>query len=148
MPAPFKTTRRVEFRDTDAAGIVHFSAFFPLMEQAEHELLRALGTSVVTHDELGTLSWPRAAVSCDYVGTAKFEDILEIQVCVARLGTKSVTYDFSFYRGAEPIARGRMTAVYCRIEGHQPRSLPVPDWLKQRLADYMCSEVSEPSQAT
>ncbi|MCG8653286.1 MAG: hypothetical protein MI861_25835, partial [Pirellulales bacterium] len=39
----FSTKRRVEFRDTDAAGIVHFSAFFPMMEAAEHEMLRSLG---------------------------------------------------------------------------------------------------------
>ena len=36
----FTTARRIEFRDTDAAGIVHFSAFFLWMESAEHELLR------------------------------------------------------------------------------------------------------------
>ena len=46
MP-PLTTRRRVEFRDTDAAGIVHFSAFFVWMESAEHELLRAAGVPVV-----------------------------------------------------------------------------------------------------
>ena len=45
MP-PLQTRRRVEFRDTDAAGIVHFSAFFFWMESAEHELLRAAGVTV------------------------------------------------------------------------------------------------------
>ncbi|MEL7264077.1 MAG: hypothetical protein AAFP69_04590, partial [Planctomycetota bacterium] len=43
---PFSIQRRVEFRDTDAAGIVHFSAFFPFMETAEHAFLRSLGLSV------------------------------------------------------------------------------------------------------
>ena len=38
MSSPFVTTRRVEFCQTDAAGIMHFAAFFELMEQAEHEL--------------------------------------------------------------------------------------------------------------
>ena len=46
----FRVKRRVEFADTDMAGIVHFSAFFVYMEQAEHELLRSLGLSVVAHD--------------------------------------------------------------------------------------------------
>ena len=46
MSQVFKTERRVEFRDTDAAGIVHFSVFFAYMEQAEHEFLRSLGLSV------------------------------------------------------------------------------------------------------
>ena len=36
MPS-FRTTRRVEFRDTDMAGIMHFSAFFTVLESVEHE---------------------------------------------------------------------------------------------------------------
>ncbi len=44
---PFRTTRRVEFRDTDMAGIMHFSAFFTTLESVEHEFLRSLGLSVV-----------------------------------------------------------------------------------------------------
>ncbi len=46
MSEAYRTTRRVEFRDTDAAGIVHFSAFFFYMESVEHEFLRQLGLSV------------------------------------------------------------------------------------------------------
>lgn len=38
--------RRVEFCETDAAGICHFSSFFVFMEQAEHALFRHLGWSV------------------------------------------------------------------------------------------------------
>ena len=45
MSTAFVTSRRVEFSDTDAAGIVHFVAFFRMMEQAEHELLRSVGLS-------------------------------------------------------------------------------------------------------
>lgn len=42
MPS-FQTSRRVEFCDTDMAGIVHFANFFRYMEAAEHELFRNLG---------------------------------------------------------------------------------------------------------
>ena len=81
----FSTQRRVEFRDTDAAGIVHFSAFFPMMESAEHEMLRALGIPVLpTADQadLPAVTWPRVAASCDYAAAARFEDILSISVQV------------------------------------------------------------------
>ena len=47
MSESFRSTRRIEFRDTDAAGIVHFSAFFYYMESVEHEFLRQLGLSVL-----------------------------------------------------------------------------------------------------
>ena len=64
MAETFKTTKRVEFRDTDAAGLMHFSTYFTYMEEAEHELLRSLGTSVIVTNERHSLSWPRVACNC------------------------------------------------------------------------------------
>ena len=55
MPAPFRTTRRVEFADTDMAGIVHFANFFRYMEAAEVEFLRARGLSVKLEWDAETL---------------------------------------------------------------------------------------------
>ena len=47
MTAEYKKERRVEFSETDMAGIIHYSAYFQYMEEAEHEFLRSLGLSVV-----------------------------------------------------------------------------------------------------
>ena len=114
--------RRVEFRDTDAAGIVHFSAFFPMMEAAEHELMRSLGISILpsavfSGDEGADppLTWPRVAAHCDYVSAARFEDLLQIHVGVAKIGSSSVQFAFAFTRDDQPIANGTMTAVCCRL---------------------------------
>ena len=40
---PFTTTRRVEFGDTDMAGIMHFANFFRFMEVAETDFLAVTG---------------------------------------------------------------------------------------------------------
>ena len=53
---PFRTTRRVEFCDTDMAGIAHFSNFFRWMESAEVEFLRQRGLSVKLEVALPALS--------------------------------------------------------------------------------------------
>lgn len=105
----FRTQRRIEFRDTDAAGIAHFSVFFPMMEVAEHDLIRSLGLSVLsdaTRDrENGEgdspapqVTWPRVAATCDYQSVARFEDLLDIDVTVLKLGSSSVQYGFRFTR--------------------------------------------------
>jgi len=137
MAQSFRTTRRVEFRDTDAAGIAHFSAFLFYMESVEHELLRDLGLSVLWADESGPISWPRVSVSCDYSGSARFEEVLDITLRVARLGTKSVTYEFDFTCGNRPIARGRTVAVCCRIpQGASPESIPIPGPIAAKLREF------------
>ena len=143
----FSTTRRVEFRDTDAAGIVHFSAFFPMMEAAEHEMLRSLGISVLPRDtgERGVpaVTWPRVSASCNYASAARFEDLLTITVRVARIGTTSVEYHVQFHRGDCLIADGKMTAVCCRLihppaaGGTEPEArlekTPIPDSIRELL---------------
>src|SRR5688500_12265495 len=101
---PFQTSRLVEFHDTDMAGIVHFASFFVYLESAEHELLRALGLSVHARMEEEHVSFPRVSASCSYSSPARCEEILDITVAVARIGTSSVTYDFRFTRADAPIA--------------------------------------------
>jgi 4-hydroxybenzoyl-CoA thioesterase/acyl-CoA thioester hydrolase len=133
-PLTFHTKRRVEFRDTDAAGIVHFSAFFVYMEQAEHELLRSLGLSVVAHDNEGEIGWPRIAATCEFLSPARFEELLDVHVTVDRLGRKSITYAFSFTRDETSIARGSMTSVCCRLHpGQAPQGIEIPAWFAHQL---------------
>ncbi|MCA9123038.1 MAG: acyl-CoA thioesterase [Planctomycetaceae bacterium] len=137
MPEEFHYHRRVEFCETDAAGIAHFSAYFQYMEQAEHAFLRHLGTSVHTQDDSGAISWPRVSASCDYTGPVRFEDVLDVCVRIERLGTKSITYSFDFSLHEIRVATGKLTAVCCRIKRDAPpTSMPIPDWLVKLLRPF------------
>lgn len=136
MTVAFRATRRVEFRDTDAAGIIHFSAFFNYMEEVEHEFLRSLGLSVLTRDAQGVLSWPRVAASCQFQSAVRFEDVLDVELRLVRVGDKSVTYGFSFAHQGRPVAAGELTAVCCRMEvDAAPRSVTIPDEIRTKLGD-------------
>ena len=115
MSAPFRTTRRVEFHDTDMAGMVHFANFFRYMESAEVEYWHSRGLSVIIRQQEERLSFPRVSASCDFLKPALFEDLLDIEVRVARLGSKSVTFAFEIFKAADVIARGQITAVCCRV---------------------------------
>lgn len=140
MPEAFRYERRVEFRDTDAAGIVHFSAYFTYMENAEHHFLRSIGLSVFDHDEHGSITWPRVSAKCDYTAVLRFDDLVRIEVRVARLGTKSVTYAFRFTLDGHTVATGEMVAVCCRIRDDAvPESMPVPDRIREKLLPYLVS---------
>jgi len=133
----YVATRRVEFRDTDAAGIVHFSRFFTLMEESEHELLRHLGMSVMQPDGDGKITWPRVSAKCDYRGSVRFEDEVQIEVRIERIGEKSVTYGFRFLHEGQPIAEGSLVAVCCRMLPGQPlTSIPIPAEIRAKLEAY------------
>lgn len=136
MTGPFRTRRRVEFGDTDMAGIAHFANFFRYMEVAETDFWHAVGLSVSWLDgEGGRYGLPRVSVACDYLKPAHFEDILDIDVRVERVGTKSLTLTFEFSRTGEPIARGRITSVFCR-HTHDGRidTLALPEEIRSKLS--------------
>jgi YbgC/YbaW family acyl-CoA thioester hydrolase len=115
MPYEFKATRRVEFSDTDMAGIVHYSNFFRFMETAEHGFYRSLGFSVILHQFDPPLGWPRVHAECDYIKPLRFEDLVEIHLLVAEKKSKVLRYLFRFRKlNAEPVeevARGSLTVV-------------------------------------
>ena len=137
MPS-FTATRRVEFRDTDAAGIMHFASFFPLMESVEREFFRHLGLSVLAKDDAGPFSWPRVNAQCEFQSEVHFEDVLTVTLTISRLGTKSVTYKFDVREGERLVAEGQMTAVCCRLPatGGTLQSIPIPDDIAAKLRPY------------
>ncbi len=139
MPNPFLYERRVEFCETDAAGIAHFSSFICYMEQAEHAFWRSLGTSVVQDmDDGAHLSWPRVRVECDYTGSARFEDVLTLALTLTKLGRKSVSYQFRFLRQQQQIAEGLMVAVCCRVEKNKPLvAVDIPESTRHLLEPYL-----------
>jgi acyl-CoA thioester hydrolase len=135
---PFTTRRRVEFRDTDAAGIAHFSAFFFWMESVEHELLRAAGVAVVDRGADGVdASWPRVSVTCDYASAVRFGDELDVAVSVESIGRTSVTYAFAFAHDGRSVARGRVVAVRCLLRPDAtPQPVAIPADIVARLDAY------------
>ena len=134
MPSQFHCRRRVEFADTDMAGIVHFSRFFVFMEATEHAFLRSLGLSVHLERDGQTISWPRLAAACDYRRPVRFEDELEISLHIERLGNKSVTYGVAFEHEGEAVADGTLTAACCLCDPGVPlRAIPIPDFIRQRF---------------
>ena len=137
----FKTSRRVEFRDTDTAGIVHFSCFYVYMEQTEHAFLREIGHPLFGEVDGKRCSWPRVAASCNFRSAIQFEQIIDVELSVIKLGTKSITYAFNFSREGKPVADGTLTAVYCEIEhGKLPKSIKIPTDFAAAVRPYLAEE--------
>jgi len=128
MRTEFRTKRQIEFSDVDLAGFVHFSRFLIFMESAEHQFLRSLGTSVHTRIDGKDIGWPRLKVTCEYFSPAHFEDVLDIHLTVIKKGRKSMTYQITFKRGKDLIARGEVKAACCIVDaGKKLRAIPIPE---------------------
>lgn len=147
MAHRFLLRRRVEFADTDMAGIMHFSNFFRFMEVTEHAFYRSLGLSVhpfVHGTTVGgpKVGWPRVHVSADYRLPLHFEEEVEIEVLVEELRAKSVTYFFRFWKHPESpenrvvAATGRFTTVCVTFDAETRRmkAVAIPDEWREKLS--------------
>ncbi len=137
MPHEFKLTRRVEFAETDMAGIVHFANFFRMMEATEHAFFRSLGFSIHGHDPVSTTGWPRVSASCDFRAPLRFEDEVEIHLLVAEVRTRSIRYVFIFRKAADgtEVARGEVVAVCASVEKATGRlsAVPIPEAVRAAI---------------
>ncbi|HVJ87487.1 MAG TPA: thioesterase family protein [Caulifigura sp.] len=133
----FTTTRRVQFSETDMAGIVHFANFFRWMEETEHEYFRSLGLSIMqTQPDGQVLGWPRVSTSCNYSAPAHYEEVIDCRLDVERVGVRSVTYLIEFWRDSTKLAGGRMKTAccICHPDG-KLTSVDLPDEYRSKIRE-------------
>ena len=137
MPSEFKHTRRIEFSETDMAGIVHFANFFRMMENTEHEFFRSLGFSIHAHEDGATIGWPRVSASCDFSRPLRFEDEVEIHLIVAEVRSRSIRYQFIFRNAADgtEVARGTVATVCATVDKTTGKlvAMPIPERIRERI---------------
>lgn len=137
MAFELKTTRRVEFAETDMAGIMHFSNFFRLMEATEHLFFRSLGFSIHAEADGATIGWPRVRAECDYSAPLRFEEEVCIHLLVLEVRRRSIRYAFVFRKqqngGEIEVARGAVTAVCAVVEGGNLKPIDIPEPIRTQI---------------
>ena len=138
MKHGFVMQRRVEFMDTDMAGIVHFTAYFRYMETAEHELFRQLGLAAATQDSERGLGWPRVTCGFDFKAALRFPETFEVHLGVTQISRRSIRYAVEIIRDQALVARGHSTSVCCTIDraGHM-QAIDVPTDVANKLKPYI-----------
>lgn len=141
MAANFTYRKRVEFSETDMAGIVHFANFFRWMEAAECELLEQLGVPLIAISGDSMVGWPRTKVHCEFHAPLRFRDEVEVQLEVLTVKLRAVEYRFQFYKigGEQPVhvASGGMTTVFAHRDALGMSSRDIPADIAEALAKQM-----------
>lgn len=119
--------RRVQWMDTDAAGIWHHSVVIRWAEEAEAELHRELG---IIDETFGAT--PRVRTEFEFGLPLRFDEVVDITLTVVELGRTSITYLVEVVSGSREIATGRMVAVL--IDRQSGEKLSWPDHLRVVLA--------------
>lgn len=158
MADRFHYRRRVNFAETDLAGIMHFSRFFLWMEEAEHAFYRSVGLSVhpLQHGFPETATgWPRVKASAQYHLPLQFEEEVEIELLVAEMRTKAIRYLFRFWKNPDEPGNRRLAAtgelvvvaVHADRETRAMRAAVIPDAFRERISPVPAELLDPPARA-
>ena len=137
MSTKFLMTRRVQFAETDAVGVLHFANYFRLIEEVEHAFWRSIGLSVITTDGGRRISWPRVAASCEYLAPVRFEQEIELAFRIDKISDQSITYEVEFRCHGKPVAMGKTTAVCCTMAEDKFKAVAIPESIRSKLTHAM-----------
>lgn len=133
MP-PFVYTMRVRFRDTDMQGHVYFGNYFVFCDEALGAYMRAIGVPWQEMVKSGTDMYYVNA-SCDYLGSARFEEDIHVETHISKVGNSSFTSTFVI-RNSErrPLAKASVTSV-C-VDPDTREKVKVPDRFREAIAGF------------
>jgi acyl-CoA thioester hydrolase len=131
-PFKFSAQTRVGFSDTDAQGVVYYGRYMPYFDLARVEYHRHL-------DMLGEGPQDRQfvmrAMTVEYHAPARFDDEIEVDVRIRRIGTSSVTYELAAYLEGEILAV-LATQTLVLVDMAERRPSPVPDWWREKIRAF------------
>ena len=131
-PFKFASLTRVGFSDTDAQGIVYYGRYLPYFDAARVEYHRHLD---MLYAELEGELVMRAA-TIEYHAPARFDDLIEVFIRVARIGRTSATYEMAAYLGEtdELMVTAKQTLVLVDLAERKAR--PIPDAFREKIRAF------------
>jgi acyl-CoA thioester hydrolase len=116
---------RVRFRDTDVQGHVYFGNYLVFCDEALGAYMRAAGVPWQDMVKSGTDMF-HVNATCDYLGSARFEEDVHIETHISRIGTSSFTSSFAIRNDREEtLAKASVTSVCVDPKSREKVTVPV-----------------------
>ena len=144
------STRRIEFSETDMAGLVHFSNFFKYMETAERDFFEAAGVDLIRTKPGELVGWPRARAECKFSAPVRFGDIIDIHIAVKAVKDRSINFQFRILRrnpdgSRTQCGKGHMTTVLTELtSAGELQSVELPPHVRERITEAPADVLARP----
>ena len=136
MSKVFSVEYPILFSHCDPAGIVYFPRFFDLLHRAMEDWftfgLEERFADFIMKQKLGI---PTVGTKVDFVGPARFGDLLKVELRVAKLGSSSIDLAIDSYVDGRPCFKARHTV--CVFSSETYKAVPIPEALRLRMEPYV-----------
>jgi acyl-CoA thioester hydrolase len=126
-PFKFSAFVRVGFSDTDAQGIVYYGRYLPYFDTARVEYLRHLGLLKLETGVDDPHEFVMRASSVEYFAPARFDDLIEIFVRMARIGNTSATFECAAHRAEDDLVMVTARQTLVLVDLDERKAAPIPD---------------------
>ena len=125
---------RVRWAEVDMQKIVFNGHYLTYIDTAIAEYWREIGLPYPAGyvERYGTDIYLRKA-TLEYLGSARYDDLLTVCCRVARLGRSSMTFVFEIYRDAELLISAEL--IYVNADSSM-KAAPLPEDLRERVRKY------------
>jgi acyl-CoA thioester hydrolase len=128
---------RVRWAEVDMQKIVFNGHYLTYIDTAVAEYWRAIGVPYPEGyvERYGNDMYLRKA-TIEYLGSARYDDLLDVCCRVGKLGRTSMTFHFEIYREAEPAPLVTAELVYVNADPSTMKAAPLPDDLRRSVLSY------------
>ena len=138
---PFRYYLRVRYIECDAQKVVFNSRYGEYVDVSINEFLRAIGVLPDFTD--GHLDFQLVKQTVEWKAPARFDQVLELSIAVARLGTTSFTVGTAFRIAGDERVIVAVETVYVLVDGRTLTKLPLPDELRTALEAGAAGRVTD-----
>jgi acyl-CoA thioester hydrolase len=128
---PFRYYLRVRYIECDAQKVVFNSRYSEYVDVSVNEFLRAIGVLPAFLE--GTLDFQLVKQTVEWKAPARFDQVLELSIAAARLGTTSFTIGTTFRIAGDPRVIATAETVYVLVDARTLTKLELPDSLRAAL---------------
>jgi len=128
---------RVRWAEVDMQKIVFNGHYLTYIDTAVAEYWREIGLPYPQGyvERYGNDVYLRKA-SLEYLGSARYDDLLTVCCRVARLGRSSMSFAFEIYREEEHAPLVTAELVYVNADPATMKAAPLPDEVRSRVRNY------------
>ncbi len=138
-PFKYAAFARVWFSDTDAQGVVYYGRYLPYFDHARTEYHRHLGGFT----GIEGAEFVMRASQVDYLAPARFDDLIESFVRVARIGRTSITYELAAWRIPDETLLVEATQTLVLVDVQARRPPPIPELLRSPIRSFEGADLQE-----
>ena len=132
-PFKYASFTRVGFSDTDAQGIVYYGRYLPYFDAARVEYHRHLD---LLEAGSGENEFVMRANTIEYLAPARFDDLIEVFIRVARIGRTSVDYELAAYKQEDDVLMVTAQQTLVLVDLGERRARRIPESYREKIGAF------------